>query len=354
METTQNMTEKKMHYYGIDFLRAFSCIEIIVMHVKANTTYEISGFYDTFISSLTQLVYLFIMVSGFGMCTGYHEKISKNQIDLDSFYGKRYKKTLPFFAFLLLIAVIIDRNAVTTVEALMELTLTYGLLPNNELDTIGVSWTLGVIFLFYFLFPFIVFLTKTKKRAVLSFIVSILINYACSYYFFTTKFVIESFSYRHSFIYCTPYFFAGALIYLYRDELIRFVTHFKWIMACLAIISVILYYIVPDEIGKFNVFTLKTLLTCVCLLVLALGCNGKLSKSKLNTYLSSISMEMYLCQMVLFRAAEKMHLLYIFGKDWLSFLVCNIIVIIFIIIFVECFKHGTKLILNLTAKKYQR
>ena len=95
-------------------------------------------------------------------------KGSQRKVDFNTFYGKRYKKTLPFFAFLLLIAIVMERSPETFMEAAAESTLMFGLLPNNELGTIGVSWTLGVIFLFYFLFPFIVFLTYTRKRAFLS------------------------------------------------------------------------------------------------------------------------------------------------------------------------------------------
>lgn len=335
------MAGERVHYHGIDFLRALSCLAIISMHIKANTEYHITGFlYETFVSSWTQLVYLFLMISGFAMCCGYYEKVRSGKVDFNTFYGKRYKKTLPFFAFLLLIAIVMERSPETFMEAAAESTLMFGLLPNNELGTIGVSWTLGVIFLFYFLFPFIVFLTYTRKRAVLVFGGSLVMNYLCVYYFFTEKFVIPEFSFRHSFIYCLPYFLGGVLIYLYRDKLRSFVSSHRILSFAAMLICIIAYYIIPDEIGEISLFTPKNLLVSTVILIYAIGAEGKLSNNKAVAYLSAISMEMYLCQMILFRGAEKLHLLYIAGDGWVSFILCNIIVIAMIIIFCAGFRFG--------------
>ena len=45
---------EKKHYDAIDGLRTIACIGILMMHVRANTAYEISGFiYDRLITSFT-------------------------------------------------------------------------------------------------------------------------------------------------------------------------------------------------------------------------------------------------------------------------------------------------------------
>ena len=335
------MAEKYIHYYGIDFLRVFSCIAIISMHIKANTAYHISGFiFNSVIPSWTQLVFLFLMISGFSMCCGYYEKIHNGSININSFYGKRYKKTLPFFVFLLLIAIIMEHSTETLIEATTEATLIYGLLPNNHLGTIGVSWTLGVIFLFYFLFPFVVFLTYNRKRALLAFAGSLVLNYLCVYYYFTDKFVIPEFPFRHNFIYCLPYFLGGVTIYLYREELRKIISSHRIVSLAILIISIIVYYLVPDEIGAISLVTPKNLLESTIILSYSIGDESKLSKNKVIAYLSSISMEMYLCQMILFRFAEKCKFLYLAGDGWISFILCNIIVITMIILFCAVFRFG--------------
>lgn len=69
----------------------------------------------------------------------------------------------------------------------------FGFLPNNTLSTIGVAWTLGAIFAFYIIFPFIVFLLYSPKRGIVSFVISLVITYMCQCYFMTERFVTENF-----------------------------------------------------------------------------------------------------------------------------------------------------------------
>ncbi len=87
----------RKHYDAIDGLRTIACIGIVMMHIRANSTYALSGFlYDNIISSFTNFVFLFMVISAFGMCCGYLDKMLNNQISLESFYIKRYSKILPF------------------------------------------------------------------------------------------------------------------------------------------------------------------------------------------------------------------------------------------------------------------
>lgn len=199
-------------YDNLDGLRAISCIGIVAMHIKANTSYRISGWlWNTFIPSLTHLVPLFLILSGFGMFCGYYEKVKSGKVDWNQFFINRYNKILPFFAFLILIDLVLERSVAHVIEGLTEVTLVFGLLPNNNPSVIGVSWTLGVIFLFYMLFPFFVWLCWTKKRAWISLVVSLMLTLFCNLYFFRDSFVVGDFVPRHSFIYCAPFFVGGVL-----------------------------------------------------------------------------------------------------------------------------------------------
>ena len=92
---------KREHYGAIDGLRTIAAIGIVMMHIRANNNYAISGFiYDTVIASFTNFVFLFMTVSAFGMCCGYYEKVLTNQISISDFYKKRIQKMRPFFAVL--------------------------------------------------------------------------------------------------------------------------------------------------------------------------------------------------------------------------------------------------------------
>ena len=65
-------TDIKEHYGAIDGLRAFSAIGIVLIHVLSNGAYSVNGFvFDSLISSFSNLVFLFMIISGFAMCCGY-------------------------------------------------------------------------------------------------------------------------------------------------------------------------------------------------------------------------------------------------------------------------------------------
>lgn len=163
------------------------------MHVQANTSYGLAGNFawNSFIPSLTWLVYLFFMISGFGMCAGYLRRFQNREVDLEYFYKRRYGKILPFFGLLLVIDVLMERTPDALYEASVEGMLLHGLLPNNAVSVIGVSWFLGVVFLFYLLFPAFTVLMKTKRRAWVSLALSLWVVVCLDRHFFSAYFVTE-------------------------------------------------------------------------------------------------------------------------------------------------------------------
>ena len=63
------------------------------MHILANGKFGMNGLmFQKLIPSFTNLVFLFMMVSGFGMCCGYYQKIIDQKISIEDFYKKRYIK----------------------------------------------------------------------------------------------------------------------------------------------------------------------------------------------------------------------------------------------------------------------
>lgn len=199
---------------GIDALRSFGCIAIVCWHVLANGRFQISGYFvERVIPSWDYLVFLFMIISGFGVCNGYLERIKNKQINIEDFYIRRYSKILPFFALLVILDVAIEHSLESIMEGFIDLTLVFGFLPNNQLSVIGVGWTLGIIFAFYIIFPFMVFLLSNKRRAWLSFLISITIQNLCQIYFMSDKFVPDGFVLRHSLLFCIPYFLVGGLIF---------------------------------------------------------------------------------------------------------------------------------------------
>lgn len=260
----------KERYEGIDGLKAYAILGIALMHILANGKYEASGFvFDQLIPSFTNLVFLFMMVSGFGMCCGYYQKFKEQKIGVGEFYTKRYSKIWPYFALLCVVDFVISPSKSALYEVFANLTLCQGLLPNMNISVIGMSWTLAVIFVFYLLFPFFCFLLENKKRAWLAFVCAAIYNFVCSAYFFDGNHIADrvtvNFNERSNILYSAVYFIAGGLIFLYRKELAEFASKYKIIAGAILLIASAAYFALGSS-------TLTMLFFCVAALVYTLGC----------------------------------------------------------------------------------
>lgn len=305
----------KERYGAIDSLRMIACIGIMMMHIQANNNYEIIGyFYNTVIPSFTNFVFLFITVSAFGMCCGYYEKVMNQTISLSDFYAKRFKKILPFFGFLVFIDVALSPSRAALYEAFADLTLLFGFLPNaGNISVIGVGWFLGLVFVFYLCFPFFCVLLANRKRAWVSFAVSLLYNFVCANYFEVG---------RSNILYSACFFLAGGLIYLYRKELAKLS---PCIAVMLAALSIVAYYLIGGNV-------INCLIVSACLLICAISVRGGL-ESRITRFFSNISMEIYLSHMVLFRVIEQLGLNTQFGNGWLQYLITVVLVLTATVIF---------------------
>ncbi len=342
---------KTERYENLDGLRVLSCFAIIAMHIQANTGYELSGFFwKDVIHAFTWLVYLFLMISGFGMCNGYLEKFNLGMVDLEAFYKRRYLKMLPFFTVLIMLALFLDPSLENFYEATLEVTLVFGLLPNVEMNVLGVSWTLGVIFLFYMLFPFLSVFLKNRKRTWMLLAVSMWINFSCENYFFSGKFVTASFVPRHSFLYCMQFFVGGALVYHYRKEIKQICEKYQGLLSCGILLVVVLYfYFIKEEIGqRFLVY--QNFIVCLCFLIYAVGAKSIFLKNNFMKAFSRYSMEIYLSHMIVFRIVAKAKLIYIFGRGWSSYLLTVIMVIFGTYVFVKLYKQIEEFI----VKRFKR
>lgn len=324
---------KNNYYEAINGLRAYAAIGIIMMHIKANGNYELSGIvFDKIIPSFADFVFLFMAISAFSMCCGYYEKIRGGEISIDDFYKRRYVKIWPYFAMLVLLDILVNPSWEALYEAFADLTLCFALLPNANISVIGVGWTLGIIFLFYLLFPFFCFLLGGKKRACLSFCLALIFNILCTCYFFDENHVIIGFSDRSNFVYCVVYFIAGGLIYLHRDNLTKFVKEHHLLAVLICVLSIAAYYYETSTITRLVVYS--------ALLVYALGVERKgILYNPLTEFLGAVSFEIYLCHMVIFRIFEKAGLLYFAGRETTAYLLTCLLVSAGAVLFSLALRH---------------
>lgn len=313
---------EKKHYGSIDGLRAFAATGILMMHIASNSDYNVSGYiYNNVISRFGNFVFLFMLISAFGMCCGYYERVLENKISFSDFYGKRFKKILPFFACLVILDILISPSISSIYEGFADLTLLFGFLPNaGSIEVIGVGWFIGLIFVFYICFPFYCVLIQNKKRAIAIFIISLIYNFVCGFYFNVG---------RSNILYSSCFFIIGGIIYLFRNEILKFN---KWIILSLLFISIIVYYAIEGN-------TITHLLVSSLFLIYAIISDGKILKNKVTSFISSVSMEIYLSHMVIFRIIEKLHLNTIFGNGLIQYIITVILVLAGAILFSIIMKY---------------
>lgn len=323
---------KRNRYDSIDGLKALAAIGIVLIHVKANNNYNISGFaYNKIIASLGNFIFLFMMISAFGLCCGYHEKMLSGNISVSDFYKKRIIKIWPFFGLLVLMDVILSHSISALCEGFADLTLMFGFIP-NEISVIGVGWFIGLIFIFYLAFPFFCFLTETKARAWTVFAASIVANIICANYFNLTG---------RNFLFSFCFFVAGGLIYLYKDKIEKINPWIAFILVCA---SIAVYCL-------FETTHLTILLSFVCMLIFAITYNGKLLNNPAAKFISGISFEIYLSHMFIFRIIEKLKLNTVLNNDIIQYILTSVLVLIGSIVFSVAVKYGFKILSEKISKR---
>lgn len=327
-----NNSNNKTRYESLDGMRGLAMIGILLMHYLDNIDEGIaeklradSFIYHDLIHSFTQFVYIFFIVSALSMCCGYYHKFQfidgQCRFNLNDFYVKRYKRIWPFFAFLVLIDLVMKPTLTEFYEGFADLTLAFNLLPNPDIHVIGVAWFIGVIFLFYMLFPWFVFLLQNKKRAWLSMGVALCFNIILMQYFMTDQFCTESQMKmpRINFIYSFPFMMTGGLLYLYRNQLRN--TWVKWTSLLLSCLGTVIQFVWEPTICGDN--HLYLLLLFSCWIIFSMNYDGCLLNNRFMHFLGALSMEVYLCHMVMFRLLEKIHLdQYITNDHVLYWLTC--------------------------------
>ena len=313
-------------YYGLNGLRMIACLGIVIMHVKANSYISINPIIDNIIKEFTNFVFLFMMLSPFSMCCGYYKKIKNNEINFEEFYKKRFKKILPFFIFLSIIDVLFNYSLASVIEAFANSTLMFGFLQ-KKIEVLGVGWFLGLIFIFYMIFPFFVFLFSNRTRAWFVTVIALIMNVISINYF-----NVERTNMFYSFI----YFCIGGLLYLYKNEIIKVVNKHRIISLFSVLIAIILYFNIPKN---ESLLVIRIIPLCSVLISYSISVNSRLLDNKITKFIGEISLEIYLVHMVILRGIEKVHLTHICGNNYLSYILCCVLVMCGAIIFAIIFRN---------------
>lgn len=323
-------------YLSINGLRAYAALGIVAMHVLANTSVKPTECLMTksVIGTMGELVLLFMMVSAFGMCCGYYERVRAGQMRPSNFYKKRYMRVLPFFALLVCLDLALSPSWASVAEGFSDVTLVFCLYPEADIKVIGVGWFLGAIFVFYMLFPFFTFLLDSKRRAWIVLLLAVVWQMLMAHYYHAVG--------NNQILYTAPYFIVGGLIYLYRESIATLFEKrslSKWIGLAVCLLLTAVFYTVPSVHETFFGRDLPRLILYAAWLSYAVGTSQWLLNNRLTAYLSGISMEIYLCHMVMFRMVEKVHIERFVADNNLNYITTLALTLIGAIIFSHIVKY---------------
>ncbi|MBR1683782.1 MAG: acyltransferase [Clostridia bacterium] len=319
--------QKSKRYDGLDGLRAYAALGVVAVHTAANSDYQLhSVITDNVLYPLSYAPFLFMMISAFSMCCGYYERIKKGEITLNEFYSKRYVRILPFFALLTVLEAAYTHTLPAYLEAITHMSLTTGLLPNNAAEISKVGWALGMIFLFYLFFPWFVFLFDNVKRGSAVVLLGCFMMVLCMNYWYTDRFVAESFNPRTNFLYCFPFFGAGCLIYLLKDKLLSTTQKHRALLKWTVIVLLTILALIHQNISE-TVRQLYLLVYYSLVLILGFATPSRVLVNRVTRFVSEISLEIYLSHMAAYRIAEKLGFMKLPWNNELGFLVSLTVVL---------------------------
>ena len=296
---------------------------IVLVHVAINGNYQIDNFvFNAIVKNLSVFVELFFIISGFGMCCGYYEKIKNKEIDLSTFYKRRVVKIWPYFALLIILDLVASGfSKKNLIEAFLDGTLLTGFLPNNHIQIAGIGWFLGVVFAFYLLFPFFVFLIWNKLRAWISLAIFIAIKIlGQSYLTFDGK---VSMGFFLNWFYL---FIIGGLIYLYQEDLVKIFNKREYILAILVILISAGEIIVYQK-GYPSIASHIVVVSFIVLIIYCLVERIPIFGNKVFVFIGGLCLQIYLFHVIVFRAIDKIGLTHKFGNEVISLIVNYVLVL---------------------------
>lgn len=292
------------------------------------------------------LVQLFFMLSGFGMCCGYYEKMKSGTVDLNGFFSRRYAKIWPFFTALVCIDILSEvvmgsgLSRILLYEAFANITLLFGFLPGEDFQVMGIGWTLGVIFGFYCLFPFFVFALWTKRRAWFSLVITLALNYLCKTYF-----TAGNMAAGHICLQWMCCFVAGGVIYLYKDNIVHWNRRYPWFGWVLIAVGLFLTLVFFHAWGQM-LSTVKTIVGFALILIGALSDRRTLLANGFTRKISDISLEIYLSHVVILRIIQKVGIIQLISNPTIAYITTIFMTFVGAAVFAYFFRFSSKQIIR--------
>lgn len=313
---TKDRTEPFIRLDFLDALRFFAIVYVVISHLVLipQPNLLIPEWIAPFIINGGDAgVSLFFVLSAFSLSYSMDARSGETML-VRNFYIRRSFRIAPLFYILMVLYWI--RDAVVfgvfhpVSEVLVNASLLFNLVPACVGGFVWASWTIGVIVLFYLLFPLIHKYIRNLYAALALFVASVLIAWVWSYFVTNYGEAIGylkadeiGFAWGFGFLQHLPVFACGIVVYhLFFDYFSKTSHNARQAYGFIFILSFVLFYGVLLTEYMQNIIWGKTILHGICFSLIVLGLGLKPFNFLVNSktaYLGKVSYSMYLFHPIL-------------------------------------------------------
>lgn len=162
----------KVQLTGIDALRGYASVVIVMFHIVGIPNLTISENLQFIKSYFGLAVTFFFVISSFSLFLGNAKKY-RNENWLRDYFLKRFFRIAPLFYTMIVVYFIFNIFVwdyfCTIPEILINITFVFNLIPGKHEGIAWASWFIGVLSVFYMIFPFLIATIRNITVSVISY-----------------------------------------------------------------------------------------------------------------------------------------------------------------------------------------
>ncbi len=241
---------------GIDGLRGIASLVIVIFHVLSIPLLDISDNFLFIQKYFAFGVTIFLIISAFSLFLNYNSKLVSSS-SIKDYYINRYSRIAPLFIFMMLLFTVILVTEFKIHPDLREIIVNifflYNFIPDKHSGIIWASWTMGTLFIFYFVMPLLIIFISNIKTSI--FFLGIFLLIGVSFYsFFNNNSYPPGYAYSCFFTQLPIFGFGILFYYIYKSYFIN-----KTLALLISIIGFSSIFIIYIFLSRVFSFELKVL-----------------------------------------------------------------------------------------------
>ncbi len=289
------IAQHKPRIDGPDILRGISALSVIVVHIIGNSGLKFPEFIERVGGHFTACVTFFFAISAFSIAYAYGDDVfSRNKFR--DFYLKRIFRLAPLFYLAFAVEAttvyVLYNHSPNPFAALLSVSFLFSLVPSMQDSLVWAGWSLGIEWLFYLIYPFLICFIRTRKTAFLAWAIGCFVSVEM------LKLDVAYTSLYMNILNHMPFFLSGILAYYMMPEVAkikeRLGTHANWcsLVLLIAIAGYLLNYFnsVNNSINLYVTYSV-----CWFLLILISICGfPAFLNNRFTRFLGKASYSIYL------------------------------------------------------------